>query len=238
MTYLDFIFLGIIVITSTMGAVKGLIKTLFGFASTMLSLIIAYLFYGVLANLLIESTKLYSFFQEKISDALDLNALSQSVVSNIDRKEMIQGIQVPDFLKNLLIENDNSEIYNVLGIHANNQASNYVSSFLATIAINVMAFIILFILAMIIIGILSSLLDLVAKLPVLKQVNHISGFLVGLVTGVLMLWVLSLGLYLFISMQGTSNLQALIDDSPFVLIFYNNNWLLNFLSDITKSIFK
>jgi len=238
MTYLDIIFIAILIVTSATGAVKGFIKTLFGFASTIVALIFAYLFYGLLSNLLIESTKLYGFFQEKIAGALDLKSLSQSVVSNIDRKDMIQGIQVPDFLKNLLIQNDNSEIYHVLGIHTNNSASDYVSSFLATIAINVLAFVILFILGLIIIGIVASLLDVVAKLPVLKQLNHLSGFVIGLATGIIMLWVVSLGLYLFVSMQGTSNLQSVIEESSFVLIFYNNNWLMNFLGDITKSILK
>ncbi|MDA3847615.1 MAG: CvpA family protein [Vallitaleaceae bacterium] len=238
MTYLDFIFIGIIVFSSVAGAIKGLITTVFGFLSTVIALIFAYVFYHFLSGLLIESTKLFSFFQEKIADALDLNALSQSVVSNIDRKEMIQGIEVPGFLKTLLIENDNSEIYNALGINANNQAGDYVSSFLATIAINVMAFIILFIIGLIIIGILTNILDLIAKLPVLKQVNHVGGLILGFITGVIMLWVLSLGLYLIVSMQGGGDLQALIDKSTVVLIFYDNNLLLNFLTNVTQSIFR
>ena len=105
-------------------------------------------------------------------------------------------------------------------------------------AVHVLAFIILLIVAGIAIGIISVVLDLIAKLPVLNQVNHVAGFAVGIALGIVLLWIVSLGLYFIMSVQATGELQAMIEDSLIVPIFYNNNLLLNFLTDITNGLIK
>lgn len=235
MTYLDFIFIGILVIGSAIAAAQGLIKTVFGFASTLVAMIFAYLFYPVLGEFFINNTGIYDAIQLKIVEALDLEELARQVISSSDGVNMIENLALPDFLKQVLLENSNMEVYKLLGVDGVHQIGDYVSRFLATMAINALSFILLFILAVIIIGLLAHLLDLIAKLPVLKQINHIAGFAVGLVLSMLLLWVISLVLFFATSLQGTTELQLLIEQSPFVQIFYENNLLLDTLTDVTKT---
>lgn len=234
MTTLDLIFIGIIGLTAIVGGIKGLIKTVFGFASTIVSLLVAYMFYKPFAKILIKSTNIYYFLEEQIGETLNLNQGSETISSASERSSFFGNLQVPEFIQNMLVDNDTSEVYQLLGLDSGHSMNEYVSSFLANLAVNVLAFIILFVIVGLVIGIAAVILDLIAKLPVLKEVNHIAGFAIGLALGVLLLWIISLGLYFTMSVQASGELQAMIDESVIVPIFYNNNLLLNFLTEVTN----
>lgn len=236
MTYLDFIFIAIILLGSAIAASKGLVKTVFGFASTLVSLVFAYIFYSNLAEFMIKSTNIFQFMQEKISKALDLETMARAVMNKQDSVDMIRNLQVPGFLQDLLLENNNTEIYRLLGIPSIDDITAYISGFLATIAINALSFMVLFFIGILIVGLLSYVMDIIARLPVLKQVNHVGGFLVGIVFSFFGLWIVSMILFFISNLQETTKLQLLIERSPFVMIFYENNLLLDILTDISKTL--
>lgn len=236
MTTLDIIFLVIIGGSAVIGGFKGLIKTIFGFASTIVSLVAAYFLYKPFARILVKSTNIYYFLEEKIGEFISFGDSGETLSATADRRDIISGLEMPDIVQDMLLENDNSQIYDLLGLDPGHTVKEFVSGFLANLAVNALAFIILFIVAGIAIGIIAFVLDLIAKLPVLNEVNHIAGFAVGLALGVILLWVVSLGLYFTLAVQGTGDLQMVIDDSVVVPIFYNNNLLLNLLNDVTKGL--
>lgn len=81
-----------------------------------------------------------------------------------------------------------------------------------------------------------TLLDLVSQLPVLDQMNKMGGFLVGVLFGVLIVWIGTLGLSFIISIQATTELSELIEASILTRLFYYNNPLQNFVMDLARSI--
>lgn len=236
MTTLDIIFIVIIGGAALIGGFKGLIKTVFGFASTLVSLVAAYFLYKPFAKILVKSTNIYYFLEEKIGELLSMNDTGDVLTSPADRSDIISGLEMPKIMQDMLMDNDNSAVYDLLGLDSGHTIKEFISGFLANLAVNALAFLIIFIVAGIAIGIIAVVLDLIAKLPVLNEVNHIAGFAVGLALGVILLWVVSLGLYFTITVQGTGDLQMAIDDSVIVPIFYNNNLLLNLLNDVTNGL--
>ena len=233
LSYLDMIFIGIIVINGLSGLGRGLIRTVFDLVSTIVSLIAAYLFYPYVAELIKRYTHLYDFFQDKIASGLNLEKLSESVLSKQDQLEFIKCLNMPGILKESLIANNNSEIYRLMDVST---IEEYISGFISSMVINALSFVGIMVAAGIIIAILVSVLELAAKLPVLKEANRLGGLIVGSAFGIIHVWILCLILSIIIGYQGNGQLLGLIETSPIASFFYEKNMLIRFISDITKTI--
>ena len=89
----------------------------------------------------------------------------------------IENLNLPQSVKETLLENNNSEFYHMLGVE---QFAEYVSTYLADILINAVSSIILFAVVYILIHLVVRWLDLIARLPILYGLNHIAGAVLGL----------------------------------------------------------
>jgi uncharacterized membrane protein required for colicin V production len=98
----------------------------------------------------------------------------------------IENLNLPQSVKETLLENNNSEFYHMLGV---DQFAEYVSTYLADILINAVSSIILFAVVYILIHLVVRWLDLIARLPILYGLNHIAGAVLGLIQGLLFLWI-------------------------------------------------
>ncbi len=92
----------------------------------------------------------------------------------------IERLNLPQSVKDVLLENNNSEIYKILGV---DQFAEYVSMYLADMLINAIASILLFIAVFVLIHMVVRWLDLIARLPILYGLNHIAGALLDLPRG-------------------------------------------------------
>lgn len=90
----------------------------------------------------------------------------------------------------------------------------------------VFSYILAFIIVSIALSIACVVLDIVAKLPVLHQINSTAGLLVGLAEGFLDVWIIFIILDLFAETEWGSMLLVLISQSSFLTNLYENNILL------------
>lgn len=137
----------------------------------------------------------------------------------------IENLNIPQSVKDALIENNNHEVYNLLGV---DRFIEYVSSYLAGILINAISSVVLFLLTFIAIQLLVRWLDLIARLPIIHGLNQIAGALLGLAHGLLLLWVGFILLDLCSATPLGSQLMAQVQASKWLSFLYNYN-LLNFL---------
>ncbi len=98
----------------------------------------------------------------------------------------IENAPMPQFLKDELIENNNSTIYGELGVQSFPQ---YVAAYLSRMVLNLMSFLVTFLLAIIIVKALMFAVNIIGELPVLGIVNHIAGGVLGLVLAMVIVWV-------------------------------------------------
>lgn len=89
----------------------------------------------------------------------------------------------------------------------------------------IFSYVIAFVVASIGLSIACGVLDIVAKLPVLNQINKTGGLLVGLIEGVLRVWIVFIILDMFAATQWGSTLLVMIHSNDFVRMLYENNWL-------------
>ena len=90
----------------------------------------------------------------------------------------------------------------------------------------IFAYVLTFIIISIGLSVACTVLDIVAKLPVLHQINSTAGLLVGLADGLLKVWIVFIVLDLFADTEWGSLILALISQNEFLASLYQNNILL------------
>ena len=184
----DIILIVILIIFARSGSRKGLVKTLFGTMSTLLSLVLTALIYSPFSKMLYNSTAgdyitsaIRKLFEEKIQAGADILMLDKAVEA-----------------ASILI-------------------------------INVLSFVIVVIITKIILMFISSAINITAKLPVIKQLNSILGMVAGVVSGILVCYIL-IGIIGALNGDGNiSIIQESIKGSYIAIKLYENNFIANLI---------
>ena len=136
----------------------------------------------------------------------------------------IENAPIPRFLKDQLMENNNSAVYGELGV---NDFPHYVAAYMARLVLHLISFLVTFLLAIIIVKALMFAVNIIGELPVLGLVNHIAGAGLGLVLAVVIVWLgflimtlaytTEVGMACFDMMEKSQILQFLYDTNPLLI---------------------
>lgn len=132
----------------------------------------------------------------------------------------IEAADLPDVFKNLLTENNNSEMYQRLGAET---FAQYVGNFLSELILNILAFLGSFILITIVIRAIVFALDIVSNLPVLGALNRIAGGIVGLAGALVIVWTAFVVITLLYVTSVGKELYHMIETDVFLNALYQHN---------------
>ena len=90
-------------------------------------------------------------------------------------------------------------------------------------------FLLTFVLTYLIILLIGVLLNMVDKLPIIHEINHLAGAVVGLIKSALLIWLLLLALSLFSRTGWGADAMKAIMGNPLLCFIYENNLLSNWL---------
>lgn len=138
--------------------------------------------------------------------------------------EWIEHSILPQFIKDLLVENNNTAIYEELGV---TYFAEYVAEYMSNLVVRIVAFLLTFIFAFIIVKALSAAVDIIGELPVLGALNHAGGALIGSVQAVLIVWILFLIITLMYTSQLGRDCFVMIEESKFLSFLYDTNIILH-----------
>ena len=184
---LDFIIIAVVAIAAVIGYRRGLAKTVFAFAGTLLAMVAAYLTARYLANFIYKS-----FIISAVSESVQ-SSFSQTVTS-ADSVASDALESLPAFFSGIL------GFFGVNGVSLGSAidvkstaegVTGAMNSVLAPVLISVMtvAFIILlFIIFKLLIRLLSKVILKIFELPVIRVVNRILGGVFGLCEGLLLIY--------------------------------------------------
>ena len=218
MNVLDIAVIAVIGIFAVMGFFRGLVKTCFSLVPGVVSIIIANRIYPTFSKFL-RTTPLYGIIENGIGNALGINSVSSEVAAD----EFINGLSIPEFLKESLIENNNPVIYDILKATG---VGDYISGYIASIFINIISMIVVTLFIVIIFKLVLMMLDIVTKLPVIHSFNSAGGFVFGLCQGVLIVWIVFVLAVFFCSADKMAWFYAMLQNSTVALFVFNNNILL------------
>lgn len=132
----------------------------------------------------------------------------------------IEAADLPDVFKDLLTENNNSEMYQRLGAET---FAQYVGNFLSELILNILAFLCTFILVTIVVRAVIFALDIVSNLPVLGILNRIAGGIIGLGGALIIVWTAFIVITLLYVTSFGKEMYELIDTDLFLKTLYQYN---------------
>lgn len=227
---MNWILLAVIAILGVMGYVgyrKGFIKMAFSLASTIVALLVAMLFSPVVAGVMKNNDAIVSFFDEKISAVIDLSAENAAVETEREQMDYIDSLSLPETFKESLSENNTLENYDAMRA---NDFEEYACRQITNVTINAIAFVVTLVVVAIGLAVLCFALDLVAKLPLLKQINITAGLAAGVLEGLLIVWILFVVLTMFAGTEFGSESLAMISGNSLLDFLYKNNLVSKFIA--------
>ena len=139
----------------------------------------------------------------------------------------IEAAELPDVFKELLLSNNNNEVYKRLGVTS---FGAYVSKYLAKLIIDICAFLGTFILVTIVIRAIVFALDFVAELPVLGILNRLSGMVIGAAIALVIVGFVFVAVTLIYSSTIGKMLMEMIDQSKFLSYLYAHNYIMKIMT--------
>ena len=136
----------------------------------------------------------------------------------------IENSDLPDFFKDLLLSNNNEEVYNRLGVST---FGEYISTYVSTLILNIISFLITFLVVTIVVRAVVFALDFVNRLPVLGILNRLAGVGVGVVIAAIVLDFVLLGVTLLYPTSVGENMMGMVQESRLLTFLYDHNFVMN-----------
>lgn len=228
MNSLDMIILVIVIVFALAGYFRGLINTLFNMLSFVISMAVTYFVFPYVSRFIIIKTSFADKLAEKISSAFKFDSMITESMSKSDQLNMIQSLGLPKGTKEMLINNNNSDVFKLMDVTS---FKEYISKSLASFAINIIVFVALFFVISILLTILVKLLNLLTEVTHLDQANKLGGAVLGTLMGLLFVFVGLAVLAFVVSTKNQGNLYTLIDQSIIGKYLSDNNPVVDFLSN-------
>ncbi len=222
----------IFLLSVLIGYKKGLIKILTSLVATLVCIVLVTLISPSVSSWIQESTPLRETVQNKCVTLLlpDTTAKEEALQANVSREDqisMIEGAEFPEIFRQMLLENNNSEVYTALGVQT---FGEYIGAYVAKVIADILAFLITFIAAFIIVRIVIGMLGIVDKLPLIGGANHLLGGVIGAGMGILIIWILFILITLLYNTSIGASCLANISESEILTKLYENNWLMNYIT--------
>lgn len=146
----------------------------------------------------------------------------------------IESLDLPEQIKRLLIENNNSEVYRAMGVEL---FHDYITGYLADMIIRILVFVLLFFAMFVLLHVLVVWLDLLAKLPIISGLNQIAGAVLGAAEALIFIWIVCLICTVLSGTAFGKNIMAQIDASIWLSWIYDHNMLSLLTLGILQSVF-
>ena len=159
-------------------------------------------------------------------DGLQGSSEAESILEDVEiprdtQIAAIEGADIPGVFKALLLNNNNSETYDELGV---DNFIQYISAYATRLIINILSFILTFVVITVVMRAVIFALDIVANLPVLGFFNRLGGALLGAAGGLIIVWMLfmlitmlyttSFGREAYDVIQGNDILRVIYEYNP------------------------
>ena len=144
-------------------------------------------------------------------------------LTRIEQTELIENLPLPEFLQDILLDYNNEEGYQGLGVST---FQDYLIGFIATGILNVAAFLASVLIVHLLLWLSISALSILANLPVIRVVNRVAGLALGLLQAMLVLWLAFLILSLVSGTGIGMQLMKMVESSNWLNWLYQSNLFL------------
>lgn len=224
---LDILALVLVVGMAVQAYRKGFVRAALNFLP-MVAALAATRFLTPTVSELLRKTPFFDALTNTVGNGLHLdNAIGDAAMQT--QTEIIESMHLPDFLKESLVENNNPVIYHLLDVES---LQSYIAGFLGNICINIISVLLVFVVVWLAVKFVLKALNLISKLPVLNFFNRACGFLVGLLKGLCVAWLICFVLTFFQCNSAFDFFFDALNLTHVALPLYENNILMYFILTI------
>lgn len=225
--------IGLLLFHVIYGYKVGIMKKVIQCFSMLLAIILSLICFSYVAKTIRNLTGIEQLIQEKIIEVVE-EQIGEELKGKGEQREAIEGLKLPESIKDVLIANNNEEVYEALGIK---EFTEYISSYLANMVVNALAFVSTFIIVFTLMKLLFVVADIASKLPVIRGVNKLLGALLGAVEGILAVWIFFAVITMSIGTEFGMKVYEQILEQPILNYVYEHNVILDMISNLSKLIY-
>lgn len=221
---MDILFIVVLLILAGFGLhgyLRGMVHILFSLVAIFLTIGLATAFAPFTTQVLQTQTPLYDTVKDKCAEYLQSTVESQIQQGVSEQKDLtLFGIKMPKEVQELFTEETAGHAGSLVehtGIYEK------VSDFVAGQVVQRLGWLLSFVLILILLLILIHCLDVIAKLPVLRNINRVGGLAIGLVEGLTVVWIFFLVIVLCQGTEFGRNMMDAIEQNMFLKTLYDNN---------------
>lgn len=200
---------------------RGFIRKAVSAVSLIVTLVLVTWLTPQITTFIQEKTSVQESLQEKCSEMLLSGEYNEDVKT--DQVQMIENMNLPENIKEMLLENNNSEAYSLLKVTGFHE---YVGSYLASMIISALAYVIAFVIVWALIRAVLLALNVVSLLPVLHGINKLAGGVLGIAEAIVLVWIAFLLVTVLCNGELGQQFFRLISENQFLLLLYNQNVLM------------
>lgn len=219
-TWLGIAVLALIAAACIMGFRKGFVKEIVSVFFMLISFLLVWAVNPYVNTFVKEYTPVYDTIQDKCQTLVSEQIGNKKTLDKEEQSQVMENMELPDLLKNALVENNTAETYRYLAVST---FTEYISDSLAVMAVNGISFLISFVLSAAVIKLLGFILNVLTKLPVINGINKIAGAAVGGIKCIIFIWIAFLVLTLLCNTTLGQQGMALIQQDAFLNFLYSQN---------------
>lgn len=215
----------IFLICILVGYQKGFIKIVASLFATLVIIVLVIFISPYVSNIIRACTPIESVVQEKCAEILLPEEGTDS--SREGQIVLIEQSELPPMFKELLLENNNGEVYERLGVTT---FIEYVGTYFAKLISDIIAFLLTFLVVTIIVRTILYIFGAIGDLPVIGGINRLAGGAVGIGTGLVIVWILFLVITVLYDLEISKTFLKNIEESKILQMLYDNNIIMNYVT--------
>ena len=207
---LDLILLASLALSIFFGYKKGLIGVAFNLCAFLVAIIVTWILYNPVTNIVINNTE--------IDDGIKNAIIEKGVIKQDEKKQ--EENKVNEYIGQYITTPITDATNNVV-----EETAKVISEKIVAIGVAI----VLFIVVRIALILLKFVAEAIAKLPIIKQCNKAGGLVYGAIRGMFVIYTFLAILFLVMSVNNSGTIANMINSSIISKVLYENNLILNII---------
>ena len=206
---LDIVFVIILILSIMGGYRRGFIRSILGFGTTLIALALSYVFYAPYVNFM--------------WTAPGISGVTKTIQSGI-------AGSIRPFVQDTIASGTASDFPSIIAeLFKVNQAAGTVVDAVATLLTNIILLLVFILLIKVVLKLAIKLIDMIAKIPVIKQANSLLGACVGVISGMLLCYLVAALIMVMMLNSDYGWLRDITHGAYISNHFLQNNLILNLI---------
>lgn len=198
---------------------RGFVKSALSMTLFLITILLVNLLNPYVTEFIMEQTSVYDTVKDSCMEIYSPDNQKEIQTQGSD-DEIINSYPVANILKKKMIEDNNAAQYQLLDV---SKIQEYIAAYIAKTIISSASYVLTFILVYVLLRVLMIALDILTHLPGIKEINKTVGAVLGLIQGLMIVWLVFVAADIFGTTQFGISVQQQISDNVWLQFLSDNN---------------